>query len=223
MHQAINKARNVVKTPIYRWLVLCLLLGALLATAIWAPTARQSSMPAETSADAGFARDMGDHHQQAVDMAFIIRDKSADVTVRNVAFDIINTQATQRGMMMGWLQQWRLPQTTTRPALAWMNNSKKSTMDHSSMPSSTEHSGLMPGMASPEEIDKLRSLTGKEADVLFMQLMIRHHTGGISMAKGLLERSKRQEVRTLAQTIVNGQQAEIDLFTQMLNERGAKP
>lgn len=218
-----SKAKHVFQLQAVRWLIVGLLAGALLATTFFLFGANQTTAPVDTSADAGFARDMGDHHQQAVDMAFIIRERSNDAAVRSLAFDIINTQATQRGMMMGWLEQWGLTQTTSRPALAWMNNNTGSKMDHGSMQTSSEHSGLMPGMASTEEIDKLKSLTGKEAEILFMQLMIRHHTGGIAMAKGLLERSKREEVRTLAQTIVNGQQAEIELLTQMLKERGAAP
>ena len=203
----------------YRWLVVGIATGALFAAAAWTFAVNRTAAPADTSAEAGFARDMGDHHQQAVDMAFIIRDKSTDRAIRNIAFDVINTQATQRGMVMGWLQQWSLPQTTSRPALVWMNGGTV----HESMSSMAMSGGMMPGMASPGEIDKLRNLTGKEADILFMQLMIRHHTGGISMAKGLLERSGREEVRNLAQTIVEGQQAEIDLLKQMLQERGATP
>lgn len=223
MTSAPSKAKNILQMQTIRWLIVGLLTGALLATTISLFTASQVTTPTDTSADAGFARDMGDHHQQAVDMAFIIRERSNDQAIRSLAFDIINTQATQRGMMMGWLQQWGLTQTTSRPALDWMNINAISKMDHNSMQASSEHSGLMPGMASTEEIDKLKSPVGKETEVLFMQMMIRHHAGGISMAKGLLERSKREEVRTLAQTIVNGQQAEIDLLKQMLQERGTNP
>lgn len=220
MTPTVSKAKSIFQTQTFRWLVIGLTAGALLASVFWTLSANNRVVtPTDASADAGFARDMGDHHQQAVDMAFIIRDKSADQPIRTLAFDIINTQATQRGMVMGWLQQWGLPQTTSRPALAWINGGA----GHESMSSMEMSGGRMPGMASPEEIEKLKSLTGKEADILFMQLMIRHHTGGISMAKGLLERSEREEVRGLAQTIVNGQQAEIELLTQMLEERGANP
>lgn len=181
--------------------------------------------PSDGSAEAGFARDMGTHHQQAVEMSFTIREKSTDPAVRQLAFDVINTQATQRGMMMGWLQQWGLPQTSSRPAMAWMDNGKSSGMDMSSGDSSMnmDSSGLMPGMATQQELAKLDKLGGKTADILYMQLMIRHHTAGIAMAKGLLAQSDRPEVRNLANTIVSGQQAEIDALKQMLQERGAAP
>lgn len=67
-----------------------------------------ASAPAEDSADVGFARDMSIHHQQAVEMAFIVRDRTDDEDVRRLAYDIINTQANQRGMMLGWLETWGL-------------------------------------------------------------------------------------------------------------------
>ena len=41
----------------------------------------------------------------------------------------------------------------------------------------------MPGMASPEELNELWTKSGKEFDVLFLQLMIRHHQGGVMMAR----------------------------------------
>lgn len=201
-----------------------LLAGTLIGSQLMRPPTVPAPTPADISAEAGFARDMGDHHQQAVDMAFIIRDNSQDTAVRELAFDIINTQSTQRGMMMGWLEQWGLQQTTVRPAMAWMDKKQGASASggHDSMPLSESGDARMPGMASPDEIDRLRGITGQDAEVLFMQLMVRHHTGGITMAKGVLDRTDRDEVRRLARAIVNGQQAEIDLLREMLKERGAK-
>lgn len=66
-------------------LVLALALVALMlarpSSSAPAPTAAASA-PAETSADVGFARDMAVHHQQAVEMSFIVRDRTTDVAVR---------------------------------------------------------------------------------------------------------------------------------------------
>ncbi|NEE26328.1 DUF305 domain-containing protein, partial [Streptomyces sp. SID7982] len=56
------------------------------------------AVPAADSADAGFARDMAVHHQQAVEMSFLVRDSTGDEEIRTLAYDIANTQANQRGM-----------------------------------------------------------------------------------------------------------------------------
>src|SRR3954470_19426249 len=50
------------------------------------------SVPAADSADAGFARDMAVHHQQAVEMSYIVRDRTADEDIRRLAYDIAQTQ-----------------------------------------------------------------------------------------------------------------------------------
>ncbi|MEV4919830.1 DUF305 domain-containing protein [Streptomyces tirandamycinicus] len=80
-----------------------------------------AAAPAADSADAGFARDMAVHHQQAVEMSFIVRDRTGDEEVRRLAYDIANTQANQRGMLLGWLDLWGLPKVDAGAApMAWM-------------------------------------------------------------------------------------------------------
>ncbi|MEV4616536.1 DUF305 domain-containing protein [Kitasatospora sp. NPDC049258] len=175
-------------------------------------TVAAAAVPATGSPEAGFARDMAAHHQQAVDMSFIVRDVTTDQAVRTLAFDIINTQANQRGMLMGWLDQWGLTQNSAAKPMAWMGHTYEA------------HDGsLMPGMATNTELDRLRGLSGREAEVWYLQLMIEHHKGGLEMAQAYVDASTNPAEKRLAQTMINGQQAEIALITDMLAERGAKP
>jgi uncharacterized protein (DUF305 family) len=170
------------------------------------------SAPGTDSPEAGFARDMATHHQQAIDMSFIVRDRTQDPEVRNLAFDIINTQANQRGMLTGWLAQWGLTPSTSAKPMAWMAHSYQA------------HDGsLMPGMATNADLDKLRGLNGRDAEVFYLQLMIEHHKGGVGMAQGYIDRATNEVEKRLAQTMVDSQRGEIDLMTNMLAERGAKP
>jgi len=170
--------------------------------------------PSDTSPEAGFARDMSVHHEQAVELAFIIRDRTDDPDIRLLAYDIINTQRAQIGMFSGWLQQWQLSQTTTRPPMEWASH------DHEMSVSSYDD---MPGMASDADIERLKHLSGVAAERLFLKLMIAHHEGGIEMAQAVLPLTDRDEVKMLATTIVNGQTAEIDQMQQMLAERQGAP
>jgi uncharacterized protein (DUF305 family) len=167
---------------------------------------------------------MATHHAQAVEMAFVIRDTSHDELLRALAYDIVVTQATQRGIFMGWLQQWGLDQTPTGPRMVWMADGGPSAMRHA-MPDdhSAEGPELMAGMASAGELERLREVTGTEAEVLFLRLMIRHHEGGVLMARALVAQSARDEVVTMARSIDSGQAGEIALMTSMLVERGAQP
>jgi uncharacterized protein (DUF305 family) len=178
--------------------------------------------PGDTSPEAGFARDMATHHAQAVDMAFIVRDKGPAKEIRNLAFDIIYTQSNQRGMFQGWLQQWGLQPATDQRPMAWMSGHGHG---GAATPATTSGAGAgaMPGMATPQELTKLKDAQGTQAEVLFLQLMIRHHEGGVQMAQGLLKLSTRAEVAGMAQKIVQGQSGEIKLMTELLRQRGAQP
>ncbi|TXS45138.1 DUF305 domain-containing protein [Streptomyces sp. uw30] len=170
--------------------------------------------PVADSADAGFARDMAVHHQQAVEMSYIVRDRTDDEDVRRLAYDIAQTQANQRGMLLGWLDLWDLPKVSSKAPMTWMGMGD--------MPSAGDGS-LMPGMATNADMKKLGTLNGKQAEIFFLQLMTDHHKGGIHMAEGCLDRCGVGVEKRLAQTMVNGQRSEIDLMADMLKERGAKP
>ncbi|MER6283781.1 DUF305 domain-containing protein [Streptomyces sviceus] len=170
--------------------------------------------PSAESADAGFARDMAVHHQQAVEMSYLVRDRTKDVEVRRLAYDIAQTQANQRGMLLGWLDLWGLPKVSADPPMTWMGMGD--------MPSADEGS-LMPGMATDSEMKKLGTLNGKQAEIFYLQLMTDHHQGGIHMAKGCAQKCTVGVEKRLAQGMVDAQQSEIDLMAGMLKERGAKP
>ncbi|MEU1286709.1 DUF305 domain-containing protein [Kitasatospora sp. NPDC005856] len=187
---------------------------ALVASGTSASGSSTLSVPADDSPEAGFARDMATHHQQAVDLSFVVRDRTADGPTRTLAFDIINTQANQRGMMMGWLDQWGLSQHSTATPMAWMK------MGHDYQ----AHDGsLMPGMATNTQIAKLRTLSGRDAEVYYLQLMIEHHKGGVEMAQGYVDKARNEAEERLAQSMVVAQTSELQLMTDMLKERGAEP
>lgn len=177
-----------------------------------APAAASTSAatPAETSADVGFARDMAVHHQQAVEMSFIVRDRTSDVAVRRLAYDVINTQANQRGMMLGWLETWGRAKSSPGPPMAWMG--------HTATP---RDGALMPGMATDTQLDALRAAKGRDAEVRFLKLMTAHHRAGAEMAQAAAAAAGTDEIRNLASGMVLGQRSEIALMADMLRERGA--
>jgi uncharacterized protein (DUF305 family) len=191
-----------------------LALGAALAVVSW-----RSARPDDDSPEAGFARDMATHHAQAVEMALVVRDRSADERLRSLTYDIIVTQNAQRGMFMGWLQQWGLPQSSAM-RMSWMPGHLHGAPGSSGTAAGTL--AAMPGMASDEELGSLRAAEGREAEVLFLQLMIRHHEGGVLMARAISDLSGRDEVVSMARAIEDTQAGEIALMTEMLAERGGQ-
>lgn len=189
-----------------------LLVGGVVIGRFTAPT--DSGAPANTSAEAGFARDMQVHHQQAVEMAMIAFEKTDDPAVRQLAYDIARTQGQQAGQMFGWLASWGLPQASPEPSMTWMTTP---TLDGGGGMEMAEGMNMsMPGYASAADVDRLRAATGADADRLFLELMIAHHQGGVEMAQAVLDRSTEPTVTSLASSIVSSQQSEIEYMRELL-------
>jgi uncharacterized protein (DUF305 family) len=164
----------------------------------------RGSTPGDTSAEAGFARDMSRHHAQAVAMGMIAYQKATNLAVREMGGDIAATQQAQIGMMDQWLRDWHLDANGTAAPMSWMPDGQ-TTLDN----------GLMPGMATQEEMTALQNATGPDVDRLFLQMMIKHHLGGIHMVDGVLKVSKNSDVEYLAKSMKAGQQGEITAMQQL--------
>ncbi|MFD4647287.1 DUF305 domain-containing protein [Streptomyces sp. NPDC058441] len=178
--------------------------------------------PAVGSADAGFARDMAVHHQQAVEMSFVVRDRTDDEEVRRLAYDIANTQANQRGMLLGLLDLWGLPKVSPDGGyMAWMGDSHPH--DHGDDGIAAKNGALMPGMATDAELDRLHKAKGKDAEVLYLQLMTAHHMGGVDMAGACAQQCEVPVERRLARGMVDAQRSEMRLMADLLRARGSSP
>lgn len=198
--------------------LLAILLAAALVTAgaagYVAGHRSTSTEPTSSSVDAGFAWDMTVHHRQAVSMAGFVRDHSTDPAITLLAYDIESSQNSQVGQMQGWLEVWNLPVSSPNAQMAWMAGS-----GHTHL----EADGLMPGLATPAEVDKLQSLSGKALDVYFLQLMLRHHQGGLPMAQWAATHAATSYVRNAAEKMAASQSGEIIAMEGLLRERGAAP
>jgi uncharacterized protein (DUF305 family) len=189
-------------------ILLAVALGALLVGALGGYLLRGARTPTADSVDVGFARDMSVHHEQAVQMAALVYDRSDDPAIRSLAFDILTTQQGQIGIMSGWLDAWGVPWTSAEPRMAWMG-----------MPVE----GLMPGMATAQQMNSLREAAGAAADIVFLQLMIPHHRAGVDMAAAAFDRAATEPVRLLAGSILEAQNLEIDYMQELLQAKGQAP
>lgn len=190
------------------WLLaLALVLGLLLGYALATLTQGGEDSPGETSPEAGFARDMINHHAQAVEMGLIAYDRATMPGVRQLGYDIATAQQGQIGMMQQWLTEWGLLPTGTEPPMAWMPEGTDALVD-----------GRMPGMATAEEINALREAEGDEVDRLFLRLMLYHHLGGIHMAEGVLKQSDHPDVTAAAELMLQNQQYEVEVLQELQRE-----
>jgi uncharacterized protein (DUF305 family) len=160
------------------------------------------AQPGESSSEVTFTRNMMAHHAQAVEMAVLIRDRSTDAELRQVTLDMILTQQNQIGQMFGWLELWGVPQEGLEPPMQGMSE--------------------MMGMAQQQEVNALDTVPLAEAEIKFLQLMIRHHEGGVFMAQDVLETTNVPVVKRLAESIVMMQSSEINNLVNLLEKRGAE-
>jgi uncharacterized protein (DUF305 family) len=180
-----------------------------------------SATPEPGAVDIGFSQDMTVHHLQAVSMAAWERDHTSDPVLIQLATDLERTQNNQIGQMQGWLALWDAPALPLGGHMAWMD---EGAMHVHGVPD-VEGGGVaaMPGMASQEDLTRLRASSGTALDVLFLQLMLRHHQGGVEMLAYGAENASVPQVRNLAAQMLGAQTSEVEYLTQLLTERGGTP
>ena len=166
--------------------------------------ARTSHSPDDTK----FMQDMIPHHNQAVQMSALVADRTNRPAILDVAGRIDASQQDEIEFMQRWLRERGedVPDPTAHHAMH---------MDHE-----------MAGMASPEQMAELATLEGTEFDRLFLQLMIPHHEGAITMVEELLEQPGAAYDPILyefAADIVNDQAAEIERMNALLASLSSDP
>ncbi|EHI44899.1 hypothetical protein OPAG_04928 [Rhodococcus opacus PD630] len=197
-------------------LLSAILLGAAgIAAGMWLQSERDTNPEGVqlSSADIGFAQDMSVHHEQAVLIAQTL-SRDIDPQIRVIADQIVVAQTSEIATMRGWLNLFDEPFTTPRP-MQWMHGSDPAMSDHGGAP--------MPGAASTSEITRLAGLRGADAETLFLQLMIRHHQGGVDMAEAATHSVASEPIRRIARGMIRDQSNEIAVMTAILDTRDATP
>ncbi|MEJ7803956.1 MAG: DUF305 domain-containing protein [Candidatus Limnocylindria bacterium] len=139
------------------------------------------------------------HHESAIAMAEIAQERAERPELQNLADDIVATQTAEISQMQDWREQWfgrsDTPSMEEMPMLPGM-----------SMPAGQSMSGGMMDMTS--EVDGLREAEPFDRD--FMDAMIRHHEQAVAAAEIALAETERDEIRGLAEDIIEAQTREID-------------
>ena len=185
------------------------------SAAISATASAQGSTPAAkdgptlkaNAADVQFMTGMIPHHAQAVLIAGWAPSHGARDDVQRLCERIVVGQRDEIGLMQTWLKQRGLE---VPPANA---THMKMTMG------GMTHEMLMPGMLTDEELKQLDAARGSDFDRLFLQAMIRHHQGAISMVDDLEGADGARQDETVfrfSQDVYADQTTEIERMTKML-------
>ena len=147
-----------------------------------------------TPADVRFMQGMIGHHAQALDMTALVATRSSSDAIRKLAQRIELSQADEIKMMQEWLtgRGQKVPDQHAHHA-----------------PGAT----LMPGMLTAEEMARLAHATGPEFDRLFLEFMIKHHEGALTMVQDLFAQpgaGQESDVFAFASDVDADQRMEID-------------
>lgn len=158
-------------------------------------TSSAASSPSGSASRAGdvmFAQMMVPHHQQAVEMADLaLANASASAEVKALAQQVKAAQGPEIATMNDWLRTWGAPTTGA--------------MDHGTS-----------GMMSEQDMASLETAKGGEFNRTWLEMMIDHHQGAVTMAQDVLSSTQDAEVEGLARAIVDGQKKEIATMRDML-------
>lgn len=178
--------------------------------------------PVLTPTEVGFVQDMAAHHQQALFMVQRL-DTGVDPAIRGLAQQIADTQRLEIGTLLGWLRLANASPTNPHP-MSWMPAADMPAgHNHSPTTTAAGSSPLMAGMATMAELDALSAARGGDAETLFLQLMLRHHTGGVSMAKAADTVVASGAVKEAARAMISAQSQEAGIMTLLLAQRNAQP
>jgi uncharacterized protein (DUF305 family) len=164
-------------------------------------TQASPSSTAHNDADVAFVQGMIPHHTQAVEMTRLVAGHTSNPKVVDLAAQIARAQGPEITQMQGYLRSWGSPAAPDPGGMAGM--------------SGMDHGGTMPGMMSDQQMRRLGAANGTEFDRLFLQMMIEHHAGAITMARSELRAGESADARALAQKIIDEQQAEIATMKQL--------
>jgi uncharacterized protein (DUF305 family) len=159
-------------------------------------------MPTESSVDVNttdqmFVQMMIPHHEQAIEMADSILDKDGvDQRILDLAQQIKDAQGPEIEIMNNWLDDWGVEAT----------------------PGQMDGMDMGDGMMSDDDMAALESATGNEAARLFLEQMIVHHQGAITMAESEVNNGQNPDVMDLAQQVIDGQTAEITTMQELLGQ-----
>jgi uncharacterized protein (DUF305 family) len=184
--------------------------GGLLAGCGNAATGPASAPPAASStagpgqqhnqADIAFLQGMIPHHDQAIAMAQLAPTHGASPKANDLASRIQGEQGPEIAQMSGLLQSWGAP------------------VPAKGMTGMAPEHGQMPGMMSNSQMQQLIAATGAGFDRMFLQMMIAHHQGAVTMSQTELIQGSNAAARHLAQQIITGQQAEISQMQTLLRQ-----
>lgn len=154
-------------------------------------------------ADVTFVQGMIPHHEQAVEMADLALKNGESEDVKALAEQIKGAQDPEIKTMEGFLEDWGKDESKDSGGMDDMGDSDMGDSE-------------MTGMMSDQDMADLEAASGAEFDKMFLEMMMEHHRGAISMAETEQADGKSADAKDLAGQIIEAQEAEITEMEALL-------
>jgi uncharacterized protein (DUF305 family) len=182
--------------------------AASLALALSACGSQAASDPAGfNDADVEFASEMIQHHAQALVMVDMTLGRELDPAVVDLTEEIRAAQTPEIETMADWLEDWDqpVPETSRDHANAHGGHGDGPTTD-------------VPGMMSAEDMVALEDASGEKFEDRWLEMMVEHHEGAVTMAETQLDEGQNGKASALAEDIITTQQREIETMQGLLED-----
>ena len=172
------------------------------------PPSTRATLPPRSPADVEFMQGMILHHAQAVEMTAMIASHTQNKSLRALGARISSSQSDEIRFMKRWLAARGESAPKAMPKMPGMDMAP-------------EAMALMPGMLTAQQMEALQKVRGVEFDRLFLEGMIQHHKGALTMVQDLFDTAgagQDAETFNFATDVDNGQRAEIRIMESMLTK-----
>lgn len=164
--------------------------AALLAGCAGATDEVDDTTGTATAAETEFVVGMIPHHEGAVDMAEMVEGRTDRPELLALADEIVTTQQAELDQLSAIAERLGIDLGDAA--------AEHEVGDHGAM-----------GMMDDQEMSSLESATDEEFDRRFIDGMIVHHEGAVTMSEEVLATDPDEEIATLAEDIITAQEAEI--------------
>jgi uncharacterized protein (DUF305 family) len=196
----------------------------------WGTSASASiaATPSPGPVSIGFAQDMTLHHEQAIHMAQLALTQGGP-SVKALAEGIVHQQLKEIGYMQGWLLLWAAPPAPATDDMPWMRQAYDQAYTQAGQREPLferfiqrcRTDGVMPGLATPAQLEHLASLQGEAFDERFLALMISHHQAAVVMARFVAAHAESPVVRGFAASVASEQTTELPQMLTLLTAPAA--
>ncbi len=170
--------------------------------------------PTYTEADVRFMRMMIPHHEQALEMAELVPDRTSRNDIRMLALRILASQQDEIALMERWLADRDELESDPHEG----HGAHDAHTGHGAPAGGHDDHSDMPGMLSSEQMANLAAASGIEFDRLFLEYMIEHHEGAIVMVQELFSSpggGQEGDIYQLASHIDSDQRMEIERMRRL--------